>query len=92
MANASTTQPVTTPAPKLDLNQFASLKADAWWLTMSQVTDGDTGKRITNLYSAIAILCRMQTMITRECSRLLSEEAEDMSPTDREIYEMLNKI
>ena len=92
MANASTTQPVHTRAPKLDLNHFASLKADAWWLTMSQVTDGDTGKRITNLYSAIAILCQMQTMLTRECSRLLAEEAEDMSPTDREIYAMLNKI
>ena len=91
MANASDTQPVTTPA-KLDLNHFASLKADAWWLTMSQVTDGDTGKRISNLYSAISALCQMQTMLTRECSRLLAEEAEDMSPTDRAIYAMLNKI
>jgi hypothetical protein len=34
----------------------------------------------------------MQTMLTRECSRLLAEEAGDMSPTEREIYATLNKI
>jgi len=91
MGTTHTTQPVTTPA-KLDLNHFASLKADSWWLTMTQASDHNTENRLVSLYSAIAILCQMQTMLTRECSRLLAEEAEDMSPTEREIYATLNKI
>ena len=92
MGTTHTIQSVTTPIAPFDLNKFGSLKADAWWLAMTQVTDGDTGQRITNLYSAIAILCQMQTMLTRECSRLLAEEAENMNPTEREIYATLNKI
>ncbi len=76
MGTTHTTQPVPTPAAPFDLNKFGSLKADAWWLVMSQVTDGDTGKRITNLYTAISILTQMLTMVTRECSRILEEEAE----------------
>jgi hypothetical protein len=92
MGTTHNTQPVTTPAPKLDLNHFASLKADAWWLAMSQSSKDDTTQRLTDLYSAIAILCRMQTMLTRECSRLLAEESDDMSEIERAIYATLNKI
>ena len=92
MGTTHNTQPVTTPAAPFDLMHFANLKADAWWLAMSQSSKDDTTQRLTDLYSAIAILCRMQTMLTRECSRLLAEESGDMSEIERAIYATLNQI
>ena len=92
MGTTHTTQPVTTPAPKLDRNKYAELQGDAWWILQIQDQQKSTSDKLGNLYSAIAILCQMQTMLTRECSRLLAEEAEDMNPTEREIYATLNKI
>lgn len=89
MGTTHTTQSVTTPIAPFDLNKFGSLKADAWWLTMSQVTDGDTDQRIANLYSAIAILCQMQTMLTRECSRILQEDNE-ITEQERYLFTLLD--
>jgi hypothetical protein len=92
MGTTHNTQPVTTPAAPLDRNKYAELQGNAWWILQIQDQQKSTSDKLGNLYSAIAMVCRMQTMLTRECSRLLAEEAEDMSPTDRAIYDMINKF
>ena len=77
MGTTHTTQSVNTPAAPLDLNKFASLKADAWWLTMTlQTTPKSTADKVMQIHQAIAYLVQMQTMLTREYSRILQEDNE----------------
>ena len=76
MGTTHTTQPVSTPAAPLDRNKYAELQSNAWWILQIQDQQKSTADKVINLHQAIAYLVQMQTMLTREYSRILQEDTE----------------